>query len=126
MRAICEPEKWSRSSRSSRSSHQPDAKPDDDTVFNPPETTLSKLHAKGFLPLWSLSILLTPLAITPRQLLCAGACLVLDHAAFGEKVGQCQQNTQGARSSLSPSWVVSITTIAGMLEFFHPYEQVGA
>jgi hypothetical protein len=41
------------------------------------------------------------------------------------KPGQCQQNTQVARSSLSPSWVVYITTIAGALEFFHPYEKVG-
>ena len=41
------------------------------------------------------------------------------------KLGQCQQITQVARSSPSPSWVVYITTIAGALEFFHPYEKVG-
>ena len=41
------------------------------------------------------------------------------------KLGQCQQNTQVARSSLSPSWVVYITTIAGALEFFHLYEKMG-
>jgi len=41
------------------------------------------------------------------------------------KLGQCQQIMQVARSSPSPSWVVYITTIAGALEFFHPYEEVG-
>jgi hypothetical protein len=41
------------------------------------------------------------------------------------KLGQCQQITQLARSSDSPSWVDYITTIAGALEFFHLYKKVG-
>ncbi len=40
-------------------------------------------------------------------------------------LGQCQQITQLARSSPSPSWVDYITTIAGALEFFHLYEKMG-
>jgi len=62
---MCEPEKRSRSSRFSRSSDHPDPMPDHNVIFNALETPLGEPHAKGFLPLWLLAVLLTSCALTP-------------------------------------------------------------
>src|SRR6266702_2463834 len=85
---ICKPEKRSRSSRSSRSSDHPDAMPDHNVIFNPLETPLREAHAKGFLPLGSFAILLTPEGIARIDLSRAGRRIRLNHATFREKVGE--------------------------------------
>ena len=57
---ICEPEKWSRSSRSSRFFHESHTTSNHRTAFHAPESALSQADAKGLLLLRSLTILLTP------------------------------------------------------------------
>ena len=54
----------------------------------PLETALGEPHAKGFLPLWSLPILLAPEAIARIYLSLAGYCIGCNNALFREKVGE--------------------------------------
>ncbi len=57
-------------------------------VFHTPETPLREAHAKGFLPLGSFAILLTPEGIARIDLSRASRRIRLNHATFREKVGE--------------------------------------
>src|SRR6266699_4334876 len=64
--SVDEPSFLSVSSRSSRSSHQVNPVPDDTSVFDAPETTFSKLHAKGFFATPLIIVLLVTIPVPGR------------------------------------------------------------